>query len=93
MNAIEHGNPLPDGKGTVVLSTSGLVYGDQIEAFYKGTLVHRGHVTDIAPNHELFWIMDHLTGSRRLLDIVEFQIVRTGAPEGAGGTLASTAAG
>jgi hypothetical protein len=30
----------------------------------------------MAPNHELFWIMDHLNGGRRLLDIVAFQVVR-----------------
>ena len=76
----------------MLLSTEGLVYGDQVEAFYKGTLVHPGHVTDIAPNEELFWIMDYLTGDRRLLDVVEFQIVRAGVREGAVGALASTAA-
>jgi hypothetical protein len=39
-------------------------------------LVHRGVVTEIAPSHELFWITDYLTGSRRLLDIEEFEIAR-----------------
>lgn len=43
--------------------------------------VHRDLVPDIAPNHELFWITDHLTGGRRLLDIVEFQIVRICMPD------------
>lgn len=76
MNAIEAGSLTPEPGRAVVDSTSALAYGDQIEAFYRGILVHRGLVTEIAPNHELFWIMDHLTGSRRLLDIAEFQIVR-----------------
>ena len=47
-----------------------------IEAYYRGTLVHRGHFTDIASSHGLFWIMGYLIGVRRLLDAVEFQIVR-----------------
>jgi hypothetical protein len=34
---------------------------EALEAFYKGTLVHRGVVTDIGHNRELFWITDHLT--------------------------------
>jgi hypothetical protein len=76
MNAIEGGSLTAEPERSVVLSTSALTYGNQVEAFYKGMLVHRGPVTDIAPNHELFWIMDHLTGGRRLLDTVEFQIVR-----------------
>lgn len=50
--------------------------GDAIEAFYRSTLVHRGPVTDIAPDQGLFWILDTLTGSRRLLDSSELEIVR-----------------
>lgn len=65
---------------TTVLSTAALACGDQIEASYKGTLVHRGQVTEIAPSHELFWITDYLTGSRRLLDVAEFEIVRLANP-------------
>lgn len=93
MNVIEDGNLTSKPGPEVVLSTSALAYGDQIEAFYKGTLVHRGLVTDISPNHELFWIMDYLTGGRRLLDIVEFRIVRTCLTEGTPGLLATAAAG
>ncbi|MGM9474232.1 hypothetical protein ACS5PJ_19765 [Pseudarthrobacter sp. YS3] len=37
-------------------------------------------MTEIAPNHELFWIMDVLTGSRRLVDIAELESVRVEAP-------------
>ena len=57
-----------------ISSNSELSPGDYIEAYYKGTLVHRGVVTDIAPNQELFWILDVLTGGRRLLDTTEFEI-------------------
>jgi hypothetical protein len=39
-------------------------------------LVHRGPVTDIGPDQGLFWILDTLTGSRRLLDSSELEIVR-----------------
>jgi hypothetical protein len=49
---------------------------DAIEAFYKNTLVHRGPVTEIAPERGLFWILDTLTGSRRLLEISELSVVR-----------------
>lgn len=62
------------GKSRVVSSNSELTAGDLIEAYYKGSLVHRGEVTDIAPSQELFWIYDALTGGRRLLDITEFEI-------------------
>ncbi|GGI03165.1 hypothetical protein ACFFGR_10940 [Arthrobacter liuii] len=59
-------------------SDGDLASGDCIEAYYKGTLVHRGEVTDIAPNHGLFWIQDVLTGGRRLLDVAEFEIRKPG---------------
>ncbi|MBD1543574.1 hypothetical protein G9E11_15280 [Arthrobacter sp. IA7] len=60
----------------VIGSCDELKPGDAIEAFYKGTLLYRGPVTEIAPRHGLFWILDTVTGSRRLLDIAEFSIVR-----------------
>lgn len=59
-----------------VLSTTVLADGDVIEASYRGALVYRGQVTGIAPGHELLWMTDHLTGSRRLLDVTKFTIVR-----------------
>jgi hypothetical protein len=43
---------------------------------YKGSLVHRGRVTDRVPEHGLFWIMDDLTGGRRLLDMADLEIYR-----------------
>jgi hypothetical protein len=64
---------------TVVVSNSELTTGDRVDAYYKGTLVHRGEVTDIAPNHDLFWILDVFTGSRRLVDIAELEIHKAGA--------------
>jgi hypothetical protein len=54
-----------------------LATGDLISARYKGALVHRGRVTERVPEHGLFWIMDELTGGRRLLDMAELEIVRS----------------
>jgi hypothetical protein len=62
--------------GVVISSYQELVPGDAIEAFFRSTLVHRGPVTGTAPDHGLFWILDTLTGSRRLLDMSELEIVR-----------------
>jgi hypothetical protein len=64
------------GKKIVVRSCVELTAGDDIDARYKGALVHRGRVTEMAPEHGLFWIMDDLTGGRRLLDMAELEIVR-----------------
>jgi hypothetical protein len=54
---------------TLVSSCRDLAAGDDIDARYKRALVHRGRVTERAPEHGLFWIMDDLTGGRRLLDL------------------------
>ena len=64
----------------IISSCEELTPGDAIEVFYKGTRLYRGPVTEIAPQHGLFWILDTITGSRRLLDIAEFSIVRLPAP-------------
>jgi hypothetical protein len=66
--------------GIVVGSCCELASGDAIEAFCNGTLVHRGPVTETAPEQGLFWILDTLTGNRRLLDMSELEIVRMPAP-------------
>lgn len=50
--------------------------GDAIEAFCNDTLVHRGLVVEIAPERGLFWILESVTGSRRLLNIAELQVLR-----------------
>lgn len=60
----------------VIDSCQDLVPGDAVEAFYNSNLVHRGPVTDTAPELGLFWILDTLTGGRRLLDMSELEIVR-----------------
>ena len=62
---------------TFISTCADLLPGDEISATFKGTLVHRGRVTETAPDHGLFWIMDDLTGGRRLLDMAELQIMRT----------------
>lgn len=69
-----------------------LVAGDLVSARYKGSLVHRGRVTERVPEHGLFGIMDELTGGRRLLDMADLQIgrARTGtAPGDRAGELAA----
>jgi len=67
MNSIDH---------VAIGSCDELAPGDAVEAFYKNTLVYRGPVTEIDPKHGLFWILDTLTGSRRLVDIAKFSVVR-----------------
>jgi hypothetical protein len=61
---------------TVVGTCRKLAAGDLIAALYKGSLVHRGRVAERVPEHGLFWIMDELTGGRRLMDMAELEIVR-----------------
>lgn len=64
----------------IVGSCRELASGDGIEAFYQGTLMHRGPVTNTDPDYGLFWILDTLTGSRCLIDTFEFDIVRIPPP-------------
>jgi hypothetical protein len=71
---------LTETRGTVISSNRELTSGECVKAYYKDTLVHRGEVTDIAPNPDLFWLLDVLTGSRKLVDIAELEIVRAKAP-------------
>lgn len=61
---------------TVVETCHDLAAGDVITARRKGYVVHRGRVTERAPEHGLFWIMDELIGGRRLLDMADLEIVR-----------------
>lgn len=65
---------------TLVLSCHELTAGDEIIARYNGSLVHRGRVTERVPDHGLFWILDELTGGRRLLDMADLEIVRAHHP-------------
>ena len=50
------------------IRTAQLRIGDQIEAWHRGRLFHKGKVTDVVPALELFWILDARTGARKLLD-------------------------
>ncbi|WP_354298650.1 hypothetical protein [Pseudarthrobacter sp. PvP022] len=64
-----------------------LMDGDSVDALYREALVHRGRVTERMPEHGLFWIMDEVTGGRRLLDMAELDIVLlqpTPLPDAAG---------
>jgi hypothetical protein len=61
-----------------------LAAGDLIAARYKSSLVHRGRVTERVPGHGLFWIMDELTGGRRLLDMADLKIGRASCTQPAG---------
>lgn len=69
---------------TAVHSCHELAAGDEIVARYKGSLAHRGCVTECAPEHRLFWIWDQVTGGRRLLDMNELEIFRGSTPSDAG---------
>ncbi|WP_082566629.1 hypothetical protein [Arthrobacter sp. Soil764] len=64
----------------IVGSCRELASGDGIEAFYQGTLMHRGPVTNTNPDYGLFWILDTLTGSACLIDMFELDIVRIPPP-------------
>ncbi|HEY1157576.1 MAG TPA: hypothetical protein VGE95_14960 [Arthrobacter sp.] len=48
--------------------TAQLRVGDQIEAWHRGRLFHKGKVTGVVTALELFWILDARTGTRKLLD-------------------------
>jgi len=76
----------------VVRSCHELTAGDEIIARHKGSLVHRGPVTERVPDHGLFWIMDELTGGRRLLDMADLEIFRTQSPAIPGNTVTEQAA-
>jgi len=54
--------------------------GDLVEGRRGGRLLHLGRVTDIAPNQGLLWILDTVSGSRRLLDHSELEITRVPEP-------------
>ncbi|MEW9873174.1 hypothetical protein [Arthrobacter sp. HS15c] len=54
--------------------------GDAVEAFHENRLVYRGPVTEVVPDHGRFWILDTLTGGRRLVDMSELEIVRIPSP-------------
>lgn len=59
-----------------VRTCSELSAGEEIEAWHKGRLFHRGRVTETIPSMDLFWIVDSRTGARKLLDVEALEIVR-----------------
>lgn len=59
-----------------VRTCSELQAGEEIEAWHKGRLFHRGRVTETIPSMDLFWIVDSRTGARKLLDVEALEIVR-----------------
>ena len=62
------------------IRTTQLRIGDQIEAWHRGRLFHKGRVTDVVPALELFWILDARTGTRKLLDPEALEIRHVDPP-------------
>ncbi|HSO90809.1 MAG TPA: hypothetical protein VLR70_06650 [Arthrobacter sp.] len=54
--------------------------GDEVEAWCRGRLSHQGPVTELAPAAVVFWIMDHMGGGRKILDLEDFHVVRALQP-------------
>ena len=64
------------GKEQTIRAATELSAGDEVEAWHNGRLFHRGPVLRVLPSVGLFWIRDGRTGTRRLLDVEAFDIVR-----------------
>jgi hypothetical protein len=64
------------GTNPNVRTCSELSAGEEVEAWHKGRLFHRGRVAETIPSTDLFWIVDSRTGARRLLDVEALEIVR-----------------
>lgn len=64
------------GWNSNVRTCSELSAGEEIEAWHKGRLFHRGRVAETIPSTDLFWIVDSRTGARKLLDVEALEIVR-----------------
>ncbi|MBT2519619.1 hypothetical protein [Arthrobacter sp. ISL-28] len=67
--------------------------GDDIEAWHRGRLVHRGTVSSTFEQIDLFWIIDARTGARRLLDLEQLSVRRVPAGKPGGAVGQSSAAG
>jgi hypothetical protein len=67
------------GRNSTVRTCSELSAGEEIEAWHKGRLFHRGRVAETIPTTDLFWIVDSRTGARKLLDVEALDIVRVEA--------------
>jgi hypothetical protein len=78
-----------------VRSCAELSAGEEIEAWHRGRLAHRGTVASTLEEIDLFWIIDARTGARRLLDLEQLSVRRIpmGKPAAAVGNLKPAAAG
>ena len=59
-----------------VRSCAELAAGEEIEAWHRGRLAHRGTVASTLEDIDLFWIIDARTGARRLLDLEQLSVRR-----------------
>jgi hypothetical protein len=59
-----------------VRSCAELSAGEEIEAWHRGRLAHRGTVASTLEEIDLFWIIDARTGARRLLDLEQLSVRR-----------------
>lgn len=59
-----------------VRSCGELSTGEEIEAWHRGRLAHRGTVASTLEEIDLFWIIDARTGARRLLDLEQLSVRR-----------------
>lgn len=59
-----------------VRSCAELAAGEEIEAWHRGRLAHRGTVASTLEEIDLFWIIDARTGARRLLDLEQLSVRR-----------------
>ncbi|WP_395398518.1 hypothetical protein ACHMXB_11860 [Arthrobacter sp. UC242_113] len=76
-----------------VRSGAELAVGDEIEAWHRGRLAHRGTVSSTFQDIDLFWIIDARTGTRRLLDLEQLSVRRVAAGEAANAVGHSAGAG
>ncbi|MDP9694329.1 UNVERIFIED_ORG: hypothetical protein J2X79_001884 [Arthrobacter globiformis] len=76
-----------------VRSGAELAVGDEIEAWHRGRLAHRGTVSSTFRDIDLFWIIDARTGTRRLLDLEQLSVRRIRAGKVASAVVRSSGTG
>lgn len=69
---------------SIIRSCEELSFGDEIEAWCFGRLIHQGTVSRTLPSVEMFWIVCARTGTRRLVDMEAAAIIRVAAAPGDG---------
>jgi hypothetical protein len=69
-------------QSSTIRSCSELSYGDEIEAWRFGKLLHRGTVNQTLPSVEMFWIICSRSGTRKLVDMEAAAILRIPAAAG-----------